>query len=53
MTYPLIGNYGVNEDDLESASPQVAGVIVKEHFEYYSNFRATESPLVPGSGDRT
>ena len=43
MTYPLIGNYGVNEDDLESASPQVAGVIVKEHFEYYSNFRATES----------
>jgi carbamoyl-phosphate synthase small subunit len=43
MTYPLIGNYGVNEDDIESANPQVAGVIVKEHFEYYNNFRAKES----------
>ncbi len=43
MTYPLIGNYGINEDDIESAHPQVAGVIVKEHFEFYSNFRAKES----------
>jgi carbamoyl-phosphate synthase small subunit len=43
MTYPLIGNYGVNPDDIESASPQVAGVIVREHFEFYSNFRANES----------
>jgi carbamoyl-phosphate synthase small subunit len=42
MTYPLIGNYGVNMDDIEAAVPQVAGVIVKEHFEFYSNFRATE-----------
>jgi carbamoyl-phosphate synthase small subunit len=41
MTYPLIGNYGVNLQDLESVKPQVAGFIVKEYFDYYSNFRAT------------
>ena len=28
MTYPLIGNYGVNGDDLKSVKPQVAGFIV-------------------------
>jgi carbamoyl-phosphate synthase small subunit len=43
LTYPLIGNYGVNPEDVESAAPQVSGVIVKEYFEVYSNFRATES----------
>jgi carbamoyl-phosphate synthase small subunit len=43
MTYPLIGNYGVNADDVESAHPQVAGVIVREYFDYYSNFRASSS----------
>jgi len=43
MTYPLIGNYGVNSEDLESAKPQVAGFIVKEYFDFYSNFRATGS----------
>jgi carbamoyl-phosphate synthase small subunit len=43
MTYPLIGNYGVNPDDVESARPQVSGFIVKEYIESYSNFRATES----------
>jgi carbamoyl-phosphate synthase small subunit len=43
LTYPLIGNYGVNLDDVESAKPQVAGVIVKEYFDFFSNFRATES----------
>lgn len=43
MTYPLIGNYGVNGDDIESASPQVAGVVVKEYFDFYSNFRASGS----------
>jgi len=43
MTYPLIGNYGVNSEDLESAKPQVAGLIVKEYFDFYSNFRATGS----------
>lgn len=43
MTYPLIGNYGVNLEDLESVKPQVAGFIVKEYFDYYSNFRANSS----------
>jgi carbamoyl-phosphate synthase small subunit len=43
MTYPLIGNYGVNADDIESAVPQVAGVIVKEYFDFYSNQRASGS----------
>ncbi len=43
MTYPLIGNVGINSDDLESAKPQVAGFVVKEYFDYYSNFRATGS----------
>lgn len=43
MTYPLIGNYGVNSEDLESSKPQVAGFVVKEYFEFYSNFRATGS----------
>jgi carbamoyl-phosphate synthase small subunit len=43
MTYPLIGNYGVNPDDIESAKPQVAGVIVKEYFDFYSNQRASGS----------
>jgi carbamoyl-phosphate synthase small subunit len=43
MTYPMIGNYGVNTDDVESAVPQVAGVIVKEYFDFYSNHRAAGS----------
>jgi carbamoyl-phosphate synthase small subunit len=43
MTYPLIGNYGINDDDVESAKPQVAGVIVREYIDFPSNFRATES----------
>ena len=43
MTYPLIGNYGVNIDDLESVKPQVAGFIVKEYSAFPSNFRSTGS----------
>ena len=43
LTYPLIGNYGVNSDDIESAVPQIAGVVVREYFEFHSNFRATGS----------
>ncbi len=43
MTYPLIGNYGINAEDLESVRPQVAGFVVKEYFDFYSNFRATGS----------
>jgi carbamoyl-phosphate synthase small subunit len=43
MTSPLIGNVGVNTEDLESAKPQVSGFVVKEYFDFYSNFRATGS----------
>jgi carbamoyl-phosphate synthase small subunit len=43
MTYPMIGNYGVNEQDVESSKVQVAGFVVKEYSKTYSNFRATMS----------
>ncbi len=42
MTYPLIGNYGVNRQDVESTRPFVEGFIVKEVSKIYSNWRATE-----------
>ncbi len=42
MTYPLIGNYGVNLEDVESTRPFVEGFIVKECSRVYSNWRATE-----------
>jgi carbamoyl-phosphate synthase small subunit len=41
MTYPLIGNYGVNHEDFESDRPWVAGYVVKEYCPYPSNFRST------------
>jgi carbamoyl-phosphate synthase small subunit len=40
MTTPMIGNYGVNAADPESARPQVAGIIVRELSNTYSNWRA-------------
>ncbi len=40
MTYPLIGNYGINRLDVESKSPHVAGFIVKELSPVFSNYRA-------------
>ncbi len=43
MTYPLIGNYGVNDADVESARVQVAGFVVKELCDYPSNFRSQKS----------
>ncbi len=43
MTYPLIGNYGINQEDLESAKPQVAGFIVREDSRVRSNYRSTQS----------
>jgi carbamoyl-phosphate synthase small subunit len=41
MTAPQIGNYGVNAEDPESNAPQVAGVVVRELSDSYSNWRAT------------
>ena len=43
MTYPMIGNYGVNEEDVESRRPWVNGFIVKEASAIASNFRAGTS----------
>ncbi|MBI4270065.1 MAG: glutamine-hydrolyzing carbamoyl-phosphate synthase small subunit [Candidatus Rokubacteria bacterium] len=43
MTYPLIGNYGVNLEDVESRRPWVNGFIVKEASPIASNFRASTS----------
>jgi len=43
MTYPMIGNYGINDEDVESSKVQVAGFVVKEYSKTYSNFRATKS----------
>jgi carbamoyl-phosphate synthase small subunit len=40
MTAPMIGNYGINTEDPESARPQVAGVVVRELSNAYSNWRA-------------
>ena len=43
MTYPLIGNYGINKEDMESDKIYVAGFIVKEYQSFYSNWRAEKS----------
>lgn len=40
MTYPEIGNYGINAEDVESAKPHLAGFIVRERSRVASNFRA-------------
>jgi carbamoyl-phosphate synthase small subunit len=43
MTYPLIGNYGVNEQDIESWRPHVAGFVIRELSPVVSNWRADYS----------
>jgi carbamoyl-phosphate synthase small subunit len=43
MTYPLIGNYGVNEADVESRRPWVEGFVVREASRIRSNWRSTMS----------
>ena len=43
MTYPHIGNYGVNREDVESSRVQVAGFVVREAVRAYSNHRANGS----------
>lgn len=43
MTYPLIGNYGVNHEDAESARPWVEGFVVREASRTMSNWRAEET----------
>ena len=43
LTYPHIGNYGINEEDIESSKIQASGLIIKEGSPIVSNFRATDS----------
>jgi len=43
LTYPLIGNYGTNDEDYESPRCQIAGLVVKEVCHAPSNFRSGES----------
>ncbi len=43
MTYPLIGNYGVNPQDVESRRPFLEGFVVKEYSKIASNWRSTQS----------
>lgn len=58
MTYPAIGNVGINRDDFESMNPQLFGFVVKEYCDAPSNFR-TEMTLdeymklkgIPGIAD--
>lgn len=42
MTYPLIGNYGITRPDEESTRPWIAGLIVREYYADYSNWRAED-----------
>src|SRR5476649_748673 len=43
MTYPLIGNYGTNDEDVESRRPWAEGFVVREASRIASNFRSTMS----------
>src|SRR3989338_2961226 len=43
MTYPLIGNYGINSEDIESCKPFVEGFVVKECSKIASNWRSQKS----------
>lgn len=45
MTYPQIGNYGINLSDNESATIQVEGFVVREYSKFYDNWRAKYSLL--------
>ncbi len=43
MAYPLIGNYGITDEDFESKTPQIGGMVVRECNENPSNFRYTKT----------
>ena len=43
MTYPLIGNYGINKEDMESRQPFVEGFVVKEYSRIASNWRSQQT----------
>lgn len=43
MTYPLIGNYGINSEDIESSIPRLEGFIVRENSQIASNWRSNST----------
>lgn len=43
MTYPLIGNYGIADDDFETQTPTIGGLIVREYNDEPSNFRSRQT----------
>lgn len=43
MTYPLIGNYGITDEDYETKAPTMGGMIVREYNDLPSNFRYTKT----------
>lgn len=43
MTYPLIGNYGITDEDYETKQPTIGGLIVREYNDMPSNFRYTKT----------
>ena len=43
MTYPIIGNYGITDDDFETKTPTMGGLIVREYNDMPSNFRYTKT----------
>ena len=43
MTYPLIGNYGINEDDYETKHPTIGGFVVRDYNDLPSNFRSDKT----------
>ena len=43
MTYPLIGNYGMADEDYETKTPTIGGMIVREYNDSPSNFRYTKT----------
>ena len=43
MAYPLIGNYGINEDDYETKHPTIGGFVVRDYNDLPSNFRSDKT----------
>ncbi|MBP3754599.1 MAG: glutamine-hydrolyzing carbamoyl-phosphate synthase small subunit [Lachnospiraceae bacterium] len=43
MAYPLIGNYGINEDDYETKRPTIGGFVVRDYNDLPSNFRSDKT----------
>ncbi|MCQ2537703.1 MAG: glutamine-hydrolyzing carbamoyl-phosphate synthase small subunit [Lachnospiraceae bacterium] len=43
MTYPLLGNYGMNDDDYETITPTISGMICRDYNDEPSNYRSTRT----------